>query len=350
MAPQTMIRVNRMIAAPSMVALLVGAAQTRVSNALAISAVAIMSASLGPAACGGGSASGAAGGAGDATSSTGGNGGSGMGANCTPTMKFGGGETTMKGLSATATVVDEKGLPVDANQPVYLCGIDICAPPGRTTAAGGVSIQSTLSMKGAALKVGDGITYAELAIPLAMLATDFTTGGRVLSMGKLSDKPEATLTPGASATSGDVTMALAADASVGIDTLLYTTPDSQKFRAVSIPMANEGPIFDRVAASTGGATFSLYYGVSPAETTICPAAKLTVELPHATTSPNDLGWSAGTVVEFWVTTTDTGQTHAPYAGWAKMSDGVVAADGASASTTDGQGMTFLASFALRRKP
>src|SRR5258708_8156670 len=84
MAPQTMIRVNRMIAAPSMVALLVGAAQTRVSNALAISAVAIMSASLGPAPCGGGSASGAAGGAGGATSSTGGKGGAGKGPHPTP--------------------------------------------------------------------------------------------------------------------------------------------------------------------------------------------------------------------------------------------------------------------------
>src|SRR5260370_30687792 len=108
-------RVNRMITAPSMVALLVGAAQTRVSNALAISAVAIMSASLGPAACGGGSASGAGGaagavgGAGGATSSTGGNGGSGMGANCTPTMEFWGGGTTVEGRRAAPASRDEEG-------------------------------------------------------------------------------------------------------------------------------------------------------------------------------------------------------------------------------------------------
>lgn len=94
--------------------------------------------------------------------------------------------------------------------------------------------------------------------------------------------------------------------------------------------------------------FGLLYGLAPAETTICPPAAVTVALPHATTSPNDLGWMAGTAVEFWEMTTDTGQTWAPYAGWAKISDGTVSADGTSVSTKPGQGFPFLETFAIRK--
>ena len=43
---------------------------------------------------------------------------------------------------------------------------------------------------------------------------------------------------------------------------------------------------------------------------------------------------------------------APYAGWAKASDGVVSGDGASAATLDGpqQGFPLLENFAIRKKP
>ena len=61
-------------------------------------------------------------------------------------------------------------------------------------------------------------------------------------------------------------------------------------------------------------------------------------------SPNDEGWAAGTKVEFWVMTTDTAQVYAPYAGWAKISDGVVATDGMSVTTVAGQGFGFLENF------
>ena len=66
--------------------------------------------------------------------------------------------------------------------------------------------------------------------------------------------------------------------------------------------------------------------------------------------PNDLGWAPGTAVEFWIMTTDTGQEYAPYAGWAKMSDGAVSADGTRASTSSGQGLRLLETFAIRRAP
>ncbi|HEX4404591.1 MAG TPA: hypothetical protein VH560_07175 [Polyangia bacterium] len=49
---------------------------------------------------------------------------------------------------------------------------------------------------------------------------------------------------------------------------------------------------------------------------------------------------------------DTGEQDSPYAGWSKMSDGVVSADGASASTIAGptQGFVYLSTFAIRKAP
>jgi hypothetical protein len=274
----------------------------------------------------------------------GGAGGAGGGMVCPPAMKYGGGETKVVGGSVTAKIVDETGAPV-AGQPVYICGLNICSNPGTSGANGSVSIATTLMEQKPAFKFGDSVAYAELAIHLTMATTDFTMGGtQVLATGKLSDKPGATLTPGGDATSGDVTISLPAGASVGINTLVYDTPDKQKLRSVSIPLTNVGPVLDPVMVGDAGAGFALLYGVAPAETTICPAAKVKVALPGS------LGWAPGTAVEFWIMTTDTAQTYAPYAGWAKMSDGVVSADGASVSTVDGQGFIFLENFAIRKAP
>jgi hypothetical protein len=253
---------------------------------------------------------------------------------------------------ATAVIVDETGAPV-SGAPAMICGINICTAPEKTGADGKVTIPSSaLGFKAPALRYGDGIAYAELAVPLSAPANDFTAGGHVLATGKLSDKPGAALTPGTVAASGDVSLAIVAGSTVAIDTLAYDTPETQMLRAVSIPLANLGPAL--AAAKPGGvaADFGLVYGVAPASTTFCPAAKVTVRLPHTTTQPNDLGWAPGTAVEFWITSPETDQQFAPYAGWAKMSDGIVSADGASASTRDGAGQGFvdLETFAIRRAP
>ncbi len=261
-------------------------------------------------------------------------------------MKYGGGEKLVSGTrSVKAKIVDETGAPV-GGQPLFICGIDICSDPATTQADGTASITTSLSMRKAAFKFGDTLNYAELAIPLTMPTTDFTSGGTaVLVTGKLAGKPGATLTPGGDATSGDVTLSIPAGASVGIDGLVYTTPDQQKLRAVSVPITSDGPVL----ASAGVSGFSLLYAVAPAETLLCPAVKVTVALSHKTTTPNDLGWAPGAAVEFWMMTTDTSQTYAPYAGWAKMSDGTVSADGTSVSTDSPGGFIFLENFAIRLK-
>jgi hypothetical protein len=279
------------------------------------------------------------------SSSSGGTGGTAM--TCPPAMKYGGGETPVVGTkTVTAKVVDETGAPVTAGQPVYICGIDKCSPATQTAADGTVTISTTDTMTKPAFKVGDATSYAEIAIPLTGPTLDLTAGGtKVISTAKLADAAGVALTPGSSATSGDVTLAIPAGASVTIDQLIYSTPALEQFHAVSIPLANEGPWL----AASGHSDFGLLYGVTPAETLLCPAAQVTVALPHKTTTPNDLGWAANAPVEFWVMTIDTGETYAPYAGWAKISDGTVSADGTKVSTDATGGFIFLQTFAVRLK-
>ncbi len=300
-----------------------------------------------------GSSSGSSSGATTSSGSGGGAGGSSpssssSGMPCPAGTTYGGGETAVPEASVTAKIVDETGAPMAAGQPVYLCGINICPSTNKTDATGGVLISYSASGTGEpkkpALKVGDAITYAEIAIPVQGGTTDLTSGGtKVINTAKLAGKPGAALTPGTSAVSGDVTLTLAAGAYVDINPLVYTTTDSQMFRAVNIPIANESPWL----ASSGKNDFALLYGVGPAETPICPGAKVTVALPHANMTPNDLNWAPNAAVEFWIMTVDVEQKYAPYAGWAKMSDGTVSNDGTSISTTDGQGFIYLQTFAVR---
>ena len=262
----------------------------------------------------------------------------GMAMPCQPPTKYGGGELQMTGTNVIARIVDETGAPL-ANQEVIICGINLCDAPAKTGPDGSVSMMSKLAYMKPAFHYGDGLTYALLAVPLTAASTDFTTGGHVLATAKLSDKPGATLTPGASAQSGDVTITLPANTTVGLDGLVYDTPDKQKFRAASIPLANAGPL---VVASGAPGDFSLLYGVAPADTLLCPAVSMKVALPAS------LGWAPGTAVEFWVFSSDTFQQWAPYAGWAKASDGVVDSDGKTVSTSPGQGLLYLNSFAIRK--
>jgi hypothetical protein len=258
---------------------------------------------------------------------------------CPVPTGYGGGEATIHEGSVVASLVDETGAPVAAGQPLFICGINICANPGMTSAGGTASLTTSLSMKKPAFKFGDSIAYAEFGIPLTAAATDFTMMGTgKIATAKLTGKPGAALTPGSSATSGDVTVAVPSGATVGINELIYSPGDPQLFRSAQIPLTNAARLLPATPSD-----FALLYGIAPAETTFCPPAQVTVTLPAT------LGWQPGAAVEFWVTTTDTGQVYAPYAGWALMSDGAVSADGKSATTTPTQGFQALENFAVRLK-
>jgi len=137
---------------------------------------------------------------------------------------------------------------------------------------------------------------------------------------------------------------------IGVNELIYDTPDKQKFRAVNIPLAQEAAVLAPLTFTDGGAGFAVMFGVSPAETLLCPAAKVSVALPSDKMMPNNFNWLPKAAVELWVMTTDVGQEYAPYGGWAKASDGIVSDDGKSVSTVDGGGFVFLETFGIRLKP
>lgn len=262
---------------------------------------------------------------------------------CSSGGSYGGGEAGGQGGSVAATIVDQTGAAV-SNQQTYICGLDICSNPQLTNSNGSVNYSTTLNMIKPAFKFGDTINYAEFAIPLT---PNSTTNFGTIQTGKFPALGSgSTLTPGTVAVSGDVTVSLAADATIGINTLVYETADEQKLRTVGIPLTAQSSVL----LPCPNCGFKLLYGVTPTETTICAAAQVAVALPHQTQSPNDFGWVPGAAVEFWITTLDTGQFDAPYAGWRKISGGAVSADGTSVSTNAGEGFNFLESFAVRLKP
>src|SRR5450432_704778 len=267
----------------------------------------------------------------------------GNGFECSSDGPYGGGEAVGQGGTVTATIVDQSGAAV-SNQPTFICGLNVCSSPHQTDSSGSVSYNTTLNMTKPAFKFGDTISYAEFAIPLT---PGSTTSFGTIQTGKFPVLGSgSTLTPGTDAVSGDVTVSLAVGATIAIDALNYSTSDEQKLRTVAIPVTAQSSVL--LPCSNCG--FKLLYGVTPAETTICPAAKVTVALPHQTQTPNDFGWAPGAAVEFWVTTIDVGQQYAPYAGWRKISGGSVSADGTSVSTNAAEGFDFLESFAVRLKP
>src|SRR5262249_37392062 len=162
----------------------------------------------------------------------------------------------------------------------FICGIDLCSPPAKTDAMGKASIMTSLMEKKPAFKFGDALTYAEFGIPIEMSPIDFGS----IATAKLP-AAGATLTPGADAVSGGGTVTAARGGSVMVNALISGPPDQQKFRAQDIPVASAKPILDPTMMQ-----FDMLYGIAPAGTLVCPAAKITV--------PNTPAWPAGTAVEF----------------------------------------------------
>ena len=230
-------------------------------------------------------------------------------------------------------LVDLDGKPA-AGVEVFVCGIDLCTDPTTTDASGGALLNATgLPMKQAAFKLGDGWQWGKFAAPLAAGTLDFNFDGAVVPR---LPADGVVLEAGKSATSGGATLTIATGASVTIDELQYDEPQKQQFRAVRIPAGKEPPGVD------ASLSLGIVYAAGPISTVLCPAAKLSV--------PNDAGWDAGTAVELWVHGAD-GSTEewAPYAGWVKVGEGAVSADGKTVETADTSGLPVIATFGFKKK-
>ena len=229
-----------------------------------------------------------------------------------------------------ATIDDTDHAPL-ANVPVQIRGLNI-AESATTDSTGHVTVSSAQSFQEPAFVYGDAITQVELDIQLTMATTSLGT----LVTTTFPAQGEA-IVPGQASVSGGATLATPADAAIVIDTLTYENADQQRFRAAALPIADQTALLAN--APTG---IALLYGLSPLETTICPRASLTL--------PNSANWAANAAVEFYVNGLDVTEQWSPYAGWAKISDGVVSADGTTVSTVADDGLPILETIGVRLKP
>ncbi len=303
------------------------------AGALAISACSSGSSSATGTGGGGATGSGtnAGGGSTTSTSSSGGTGGE---KECPPGPGYKGGEATLAVGTVTATVVDAvtgKGV---VGLDVFICGINICLAAVPTQNDGDVTAPGKgTELIAAALKYGDGIGFAKFAVPITSATMDFGA----LITAALPAKGE-TIEPGKALVSGGVTLTVPEGGTIIHDELLFDTPEKQQFRAVALPL-------DKAAATVDPKLGLLaVFGVGPLETVFCPSAAVEFANPDPVQLP------AGTAVEFLVHGESAFQEWAPYSGWAKVSDGVVSADGMKISTVAEGGLPVLTTFGVRKKP
>jgi len=242
--------------------------------------------------------------------------------------------STMVG-KVTIAVHDTDGAPV-VDAPVTVCGVDVCSNLEHTDTDGVAVVNLRSAVTKPALKFGDGLAYAELAILL-----DHAEAG--------ADFPDLTLPalPGdgapisacATARSNGAELTLAPNATFTLDTLPpYATPDSRAFRAAELP-PEQFP-----AGIEHGAELELIFTLAPLGAVICPPAELRL--------PNTAGWEPGTRVEFLVQGFGVGVEHgdqpfAPYGEWQSVATGVVDASGETLRTTSG-GLPIISNVGVRR--
>jgi hypothetical protein len=222
-------------------------------------------------------------------------------------------------------IVDEQGEPASAGL-VQICGKDICinADVGDN---GLLEAVINTDMDTPACKYGDGSTFGKLALPMAADDTDL---GTLTTVRLPSVERSARLTPGEVVSSTGVTLDLAPDARVEVDTLTYEEEESHVFRAASVPAA----MLARLDPE-----FVLAFALAPVETRICPSPALTIE--------NSVGLSPGALLELYILGLDVLEEWAPYAGWQKVGEGQVSEDGARLEFPEG--VPVLTAIAVRER-
>jgi hypothetical protein len=232
--------------------------------------------------------------------------------------------------AVSATLLDTSGAPAN-DLLVQVCGLDLCVN-GNTQPSGSASVSVQAQIKKPAFKYGTGTDFARLAFPLPN-AEDIALG-TVTAVKLPSFADGAPLVPGKSATSGGVTLELDARTTIDFDSLVYPEASEQTLRVTRILAEHNVQAIDKTLG------LDLVFAAAPVETAFCPPAKLSVV--------NELQWDAGTPVEVFIHGVSVEEQWAPYAGWAKVAEGVVSADGARIETPNG-GLPLLSTFGIRKK-
>lgn len=244
------------------------------------------------------------------------------------------------GVSSTVDNITGKLIGLDM-KPVAdiltdVCGTNICLS-GHSDTMGNFSIMGgSASLDDVALIYGDGVEYVKMAAPIAAADLPSNDFGDIVTVKFPALSEGVALEAGKDATQNGVTVGVGADATIKFDTILNSDPTEQVLRAV-VFKPSDGP-FLAVPSTLG---VEILVAVGATNTTICPAAKLSV--------PNSEGWDPGTEVEFHYHNHNTFNHWGPYAGWALVSGGKVSTDGKSIETNDGEGVPQLGLFGIKKK-
>jgi hypothetical protein len=225
----------------------------------------------------------------------------------------------------SAALVDEQGESVTAGL-AQVCGKDVCYDV-VVDRDGLLDKTVNAPMDAPAVKVGDGRAWGKLAFPIGEGSTDL---GTVTVTALPAFAEGAALSAGESVASGGVTLQLAEDAHVEIDTLSYEEESEWGFRAAALSAAS-------LAELEQG--FVMAFTLAPLETVICPAPALSIE--------NSAELAPGTELELFVLGLDVLEEWAGYAGWEKVGEGQVSDDGATLEFPDG--VPVLTAIGIREK-
>jgi hypothetical protein len=216
-------------------------------------------------------------------------------------------------------ITDEHDMPTSAGL-VQICGKDLCIN-ARVGDDGKLAEQVDQMLEDPACKYGDGLSWGKLAVPLALGLEGppgETVMGPLMTVALPDFANSAAFTPGQPSTSGGVTLTLAEDAHVDVDTLTYEDASQQGFRAAALPAQALQPLQQNFVAG---------WALSPIETRICPSPSLSIE--------NTGELAVGTQLELYILGLDVAETWAPYGDWQKVGEGQVSDDGKTLDFPDG---------------
>jgi hypothetical protein len=212
----------------------------------------------------------------------------------------------------------------------------VCSNLEHTDTDGVAVVNLRSAVTKPALKFGDGLAHAELAILL-----EDAEAGAVFPELTLPALPAegAPIAACGTARSNGAELTLAPNATFTLDILPpYDTADSRAFRAAELAPEQFPDGIDH------GAGLERIFTLAPLGAVICPPAELRL--------PNVAGWEPGTRVEFLVQGFGVGledgdQPFAPYGEWQSVATGVVDAHGETLRTTNG-GLPIISNVGVRR--
>lgn len=269
---------------------------------------------------GGTGAAGAAGGEGG----SGGSGAAGGGVECEEPEGTPGPVNDVEVASVDVTVTDQNGDPV-ADEPLLLCGVDLCSVPVTSDAAGEATLVSPAdTLDRPLVKPNNSLNFAKVGY-------SYESGTTLSGIFPRIVNSDSAMTAGATVEAGGASLTIPEGGVVVIDELIYLEAPDQTFRGVVV---DDQAVVSQIA----GAGFALIVGLGPVDTIFCPGASLSV--------PNDAGLGANTAVEVLGQELSVFESFGPYGQWNVIAEGVVSADGSTIEIAD---LPVLQTIAIRIK-